>query len=220
MILHTETVSPYLLDVLECLMSSDIFKDFRLVGGTCLALQRGHRRSIDIDLFTDLPYGSMPLGQMRDYIESCFPVHENSDALNADYPGYTLYLGNDDTIRIKTDFFYTEPFIFAPIMVGNLRMADERDIAAMKLLAVSGQVKRQKDYWDIHELLESYSLNDMIEWALERYRYTLTKDEIISGLKAIDEVQESPEGIMNLKSLDYWELKVLDLKDIVKNLRK
>jgi Holliday junction resolvase-like predicted endonuclease len=31
-------------------MSSEVFNDFRLVGGTALALQRGHRRSVDIDM--------------------------------------------------------------------------------------------------------------------------------------------------------------------------
>lgn len=50
--LHNETVSPQLTRCLKKIMQSDIFKDFNLVGGTCLSLQLGHRRSIDIDLFT------------------------------------------------------------------------------------------------------------------------------------------------------------------------
>lgn len=54
--LHFETVSPVLLSILLKLMKSEVFSDFRLVGGTALALQRGHRRSIDIDMFTDLGY--------------------------------------------------------------------------------------------------------------------------------------------------------------------
>lgn len=64
MSLHYETISPLLLSILKKLMSSDILKDFRLVGGTSLALQRGHRHSIDIDLFTDLQYGDMPIKDM------------------------------------------------------------------------------------------------------------------------------------------------------------
>lgn len=51
--LHKDTVSPNLLNILEKLMVSEALKDFCLVGGTALSLQRGHRRSIDIDLFTD-----------------------------------------------------------------------------------------------------------------------------------------------------------------------
>lgn len=45
--LHNETVSPQLIRCLKTIMQSDIFKDFNLVGGTCLSLQLGHRRSID-----------------------------------------------------------------------------------------------------------------------------------------------------------------------------
>lgn len=47
--LHYETVSPQLVHCLKIIQESDIFKDFNLVGGTCLSLQLGHRRSIDID---------------------------------------------------------------------------------------------------------------------------------------------------------------------------
>ena len=59
--LHYNSVSENLLGILKKLMSSEVFKDFRLVGGTSLSLQRGHRKSIDIDLFTDIDYGSMPI---------------------------------------------------------------------------------------------------------------------------------------------------------------
>ena len=57
--LHYETVSPQLVHCLKIIQESEIFKDFNLVGGTCLSLQLGHRRSIDIDLFTAIDYGSM-----------------------------------------------------------------------------------------------------------------------------------------------------------------
>ena len=64
--LYYDTVSAPLLSILRKLMASEVFKDFRLVGGTALALQRGHRRSVDIDLFTDLDYADMPIANMRD----------------------------------------------------------------------------------------------------------------------------------------------------------
>ncbi len=57
--LHKETVSELLLSSLQKLMEEEAFSQFRLVGGTALALQLGHRVSIDIDLFTDMEYGSM-----------------------------------------------------------------------------------------------------------------------------------------------------------------
>ncbi len=44
---------------LQILMESDVFENFRLVGGTSLSLQLGHRISVDIDLFSDAHYGSI-----------------------------------------------------------------------------------------------------------------------------------------------------------------
>jgi len=49
--LHRKTVSAELLALLEALMTIRSFGAFRLVGGTALALQIGHRNSVDIDLF-------------------------------------------------------------------------------------------------------------------------------------------------------------------------
>ena len=63
--LHYETVSPLLKETLQKLVNSPIFKDFTLIGGTCLSLQLGHRRSIDIDLFTDIDYGTMNTKDMN-----------------------------------------------------------------------------------------------------------------------------------------------------------
>ena len=49
--LQTQTVSPELLELLNKIMKSEVFSDFILVGGTALALQIGHRNSVDIDMF-------------------------------------------------------------------------------------------------------------------------------------------------------------------------
>ncbi len=49
--LYTQTVNPQLLVILNELMAQALLRDYLLVGGTSLALQIGHRNSIDIDLF-------------------------------------------------------------------------------------------------------------------------------------------------------------------------
>lgn len=51
--LQTQAVEPALLELLKGLMEVDLFRPFVLVGGTSLALQIGHRVSIDLDLFGD-----------------------------------------------------------------------------------------------------------------------------------------------------------------------
>ena len=216
--LYYETVSDALLSILKKLMSSEVFKDFRLVGGTALALQHGHRRSVDIDLFTDLDYANMPLATMREFLEKEFPIHNGTESMMMPANGYHIFLSEGNEPPIKVDFFYTEPFIFPAIETEGLRITDQREIAAMKLGVIGSQIYRQKDYWDIHEMLENYSLPEMIKWALERAPYSITRDDIINGLRQVDQVQESPMGIVSLKPLSYWELKVLDLLEEVKDL--
>ena len=218
--LYYDTVSTPLLSILRRLMSAEVLNDFRLVGGTALALQRGHRMSVDIDLFTDLDYADMPVADMRNYLEKEFPVHRGTESMEMPANGYHIFLSEGQEPPIKVDFFYTEPFIFPAIEEDGLRIADQREIAAMKLGVIGNQIYRQKDYWDVHDLLEDYSLSEMIQWALQRDPYSFTKEDIIKGLQQVNQVEESPMGIVSLKTLSYWELKVLDLIEEVKILTK
>lgn len=52
--LYYNTENNLLKKSLLQLMAADEFASFRLVGGTALSLQIGHRESIDIDLFSDV----------------------------------------------------------------------------------------------------------------------------------------------------------------------
>lgn len=149
--LYYDTVSTPLLSILRRLMSAEVLNDFRLVGGTALALQRGHRMSVDIDLFTDLDYADMPVADMRNYLEKEFPVHRGTESMEMPANGYHIFLSEGQEPPIKVDFFYTEPFIFHAIEEDGLRIADQREIAAMKLGVIGNQIYRQKDYWDVHD---------------------------------------------------------------------
>ena len=157
----------------------------------------------------------MPLEEIRDFIEKTFPQHPGTETLEESALGYHLWVSDGNSPLIKVDLFYTDPFIFQPICQDGIRMADEREIAAMKLLAIAGPIKRQKDFWDIHELLQNYSFEEMIRWGIQRHPYSLTKEEIVEGFRCIDNIEESPEGIDSLRTMDFWELKVLDLKQTI-----
>ncbi len=61
--MHKETVEQSTLELLKTLQSDDSLKDFVLVGGTALALQLGHRKSIDIDLFSRNPFNANSLSE-------------------------------------------------------------------------------------------------------------------------------------------------------------
>lgn len=218
MTIHYQTVSEQLLTILRDLMQTDVFSQFRLVGGTALSLQRGHRRSIDIDLFTDMPYGTMPLQQMRDYLETHYPVHDGTEWMNESALGYSVRLGDGQLPPIKVDFFYTDPFIFPIVEADGIRLADPREIAAMKMLAIASPVKRQKDFWDIAELMHDYPLSKLVEYGVKRNEYTLTREDIVENLLRVREVEEAPEGIISLRPTAYWELMVLDIEAAAREL--
>lgn len=63
--LRTNIASPLLLECLRKIMNCETFNDFYLVGGTALALQRGHRLSVDIDMFTNASYGEMKTNEIK-----------------------------------------------------------------------------------------------------------------------------------------------------------
>jgi len=52
--LYYQAIDPATLEVLKHLLQIPEFSSLRLVGGTSLALQMGHRKSVDIDLFGKL----------------------------------------------------------------------------------------------------------------------------------------------------------------------
>lgn len=64
--LQIQTLAPATLQLLKRLMMDEELRVFRLVGGTALALQLGHRISVDLDLFTNRPFDEQLL---REYME-------------------------------------------------------------------------------------------------------------------------------------------------------
>ncbi len=167
--LHYRTVNGLLKESLARLMSAKELEDFRLAGGTSLSLQVGHRKSVDIDLFSDASYGSVNFGIIDDYLESHFPYFDHlADIVPG--MGKSYLIGNDRENALKLDVFHTDAFI-RPIKVEDgIRFASVEEIIAMKLDVVQ-RIGRKKDFWDLHELLSDYSVNEMLRLHRERYPY-------------------------------------------------
>lgn len=77
--LHYNTINPLMLRVLNILMGAIEFKDFRLIGGTALSLYRGHRESVDIDLFSDAPYDSIDFQAIDRFLNMTFSYVDTND---------------------------------------------------------------------------------------------------------------------------------------------
>lgn len=159
--LHWNTVAPTLKESLFMLMKEPIFADFRLVGGTALSLYRGHRMSVDIDLFTDKAYGTVKYQEIDAFLTDKYAYVDTSFGVPAGM-GRSYLIGSDDQRNIKLDVFYSmDKFLLSPHEEDGIRLASIEDIIAMKM-DVGARGGRKKDFWDLHELMDDYSLRQMI----------------------------------------------------------
>lgn len=209
--LHRNTVSDTLWISLNKLMEIEELKNFRLVGGTSLSLQIGHRMSVDIDLFTDSAYDSIDFNRIDEVIGSTFAAVEMGYGGNNSM-GKSYFVGTSKEDLVKLDIFYTDSFAFPVLIEQNIRFARLAEIAAMKL-EVIGNNGRKKDFWDLHELMEYFSLNQMVEFYEKRYPYSSSKKEIVSQLTFFDSADEDFEPICHRNK--YWELIKLDFVEAV-----
>lgn len=207
--IYKNTVSELLWETLSTLMTFDELNSFRLVGGTSLSLLLGHRISVDIDLFTDAEYGSINFDSIDKLFLDSFEHVEMGFGGNNNM-GKTYFIGNDKDELIKVDLFYTDPFVFPVIDFNGIRLSQLEEITAMKLEVV-GHTGRKKDFWDLHELMESYSISDMLEFYEKRYPYSYSKEEIIKKLSDFSEADSDFEPVC-LKN-KHWELIKLDFEE-------
>ncbi|MFV7236683.1 nucleotidyl transferase AbiEii/AbiGii toxin family protein [Flavobacterium sp. ZB4R12] len=167
--MYWNTVSPLLKQVLIDLMQEELFSSFRLVGGTSLSLQIGHRVSVDIDLFTDADYGSIDFKKIRSFLENKYPYCSSRNLDNVAFGTY-FEVGNSKEDFVKIDLYYTDEFIFDMISKDSIRMASENEIIAMKLDVVL-RGGRKKDFWDLHYYLDKVPIDEMISFYEQRYPY-------------------------------------------------
>jgi len=159
--LREETVEPATLGLLKKLVSLPELKQFRLVGGTALSLLFGHRKSIDLDLFTDQPLEKEVLiPALENTFGAIIPTNDRFKSI------YQCTIQN-----IKVDFVSVkDPFLNPVQIIEEIPFADTKDLIALKLNAIKGRGVK-KDFWDVAKLLEFYSMNELFQFYLERYSY-------------------------------------------------
>ncbi len=213
MTIYKNTVSDLLWDTLTRLMQFKELDVFRLVGGTSLSLLLGHRISVDIDLFTDAEYKSIDFNKIDNLFETSFRYVDYSFGGN-DSMGKSYLVGNNKEETIKVDLFYTDPFQYPIVDYNGIRLSQLEEIVAMKL-EVIGNNGRKKDFWDIHELMESFSLDEMLSFYEKRYPYSHSKEEIVKKLTDFNMADTDFDPIC-LKG-KHWELIKLDIVESVEN---
>ena len=155
--LQTKTVVPDLLELLKKLMSESLFSEFNLVGGTCLALQLGHRNSVDIDLF----------GNSEINIELFIEKLNSFGDLTVTQSTKNILITKIN--NVKVDFVnYKYPLLKDFLVKDNIRMVSTQDIAAMKLNAIAGRGSK-KDFIDLYFLLNEFSMKEILNFYTQKF---------------------------------------------------
>ena len=156
--LQEKTVEARTLELLTRLMKDDALNSFFLVGGTALALQIGHRKSVDLDLFNLSPFDTLPL----------FEVLSEKYHFEVEFQAKNTLKGTVEGVKI--DFItHAYPLVEELNLENGIRFAGIRDIAAMKLNAIVGNGTRLKDFTDVAFLSSHISLEDMLNAYCRKY---------------------------------------------------
>ena len=154
-------IAPATFQLIQHLQAIPELKEFYLVGGTALALQLGHRNSIDIDLFTKNDFEA---GDIEKFLGSNY-----SFSATLARKGTLLAVVNN----IKTDFIrHNYELLFPPVTEEGISLLRKEDIAAMKFHAIIQSGKRLKDFIDIYYLLEHFSMKQMVGFFSAKYKYS------------------------------------------------
>lgn len=199
--LHFNTIAEPTLALLKALQSFDLLKELRLVGGTSLALQKGHRISVDIDLFGMVDMQELEFSGLLNQFEKRIEIQKSRNI--------HIYAINDVKVDIVN---YPYHWIQEPVIYGNLKLAGLKDIAAMKLSAISGRGSK-KDFVDIHLLLKEFSLSQLISFYESKYPEA-NSYLVIKSLSyfADADMDENPNMLIPWE----WELIKHDIRNILK----
>ncbi len=198
--LHLETIDSRTLELILRLNQDVIFQKFILVGGTGLALQLGHRTSVDIDLFSQ---DSFDTGYYLEHLERSY--------------GFELQFAHKDTLKGFIDgvlidiLTHPYPFVGKVIDQQGIRLASMQDIAALKLNAIAIDGTRLKDFVDLYFLLKRFSLKQMM--GFYEFKYSQRNVfHVVKSLTYFNEVDTKTWPVMMLEQ-------DMDMGSIISSIR-
>jgi predicted nucleotidyltransferase component of viral defense system len=182
--------------VLEKIAQSGVADYFYLAGGTALAMHLGHRESIDLDFFSDEDFLTSEIKEQVSRL--------GNFELTAEEKG-TVH-GVLDGVRVSF-LKYRYSLLFDLIDFEKIKLADERDIVAMKIDAISSRGSK-KDFIDVYFLLEKYSLNEMIGFFEKKYSSVkFNKLHILKSLTYFEDAEKEPMPVMIKKDAEWLDIK-------------
>jgi predicted nucleotidyltransferase component of viral defense system len=179
---------------------------FYLAGGTALALQIGHRTSVDFDFYTEKKFDSRKL---REEFDKRFKKVQE------------IYIA-EDTLELNVDgvgmsfFRYPYKLIRTCQEINGINLASKEDIAAMKIISIS-QRGRRRDFIDIYFLIKEFGFAQIIQFVKEKYpMFNIYVG--LQGLTYFKDADEDPEKgrFKLLKEVKWAEIKKFIIKEVKK----
>lgn len=170
-----------------------------------MAIHLGHRESVDLDFFTEKDFD----------IETIKHKLANKGGYKIDTELSHTLDGTLDGVRVSL-FHNPHKPLFPLKEYSGISLADERDVAAMKINAISGRGSK-KDFIDLYFLLKSYSINELIGFFEDMYSdVEYNKTHLIKSLSYFEKADSEPSPKM-LKNVSWSDVKK-EIRDQVQKL--
>lgn len=192
--MHPKVLSSDAWKTVRRLRSEGALESWTLAGGTALALQIGHRYSEDLDFFRGESFASERLAVELSRIGRVSVRNRGADTLHVTLAG------------LKISFLSTQvPFLFPGTLYRGLTLADPRDIAVMKLIAIGGRGSR-RDFVDLYFYLQGGGdLEALFALSKRRFRdVDFNEYHLLKSLVYFEDAEAEPMPKM-IRDVD-WEM--------------
>lgn len=181
--------------------------DYYLAGGTALALQIGHRDSVDFDFFCTNEFETQIL------MDSCKKIFIDHKILKVQDESNTLTIIVDDDIKIS--FFSYNYTLLDPLIIEEyMTLASTNDIACMKLSAITSR-STLKDYVDLYEILQQKDLHELLQQIPQKFP-TLDTNLILKSLVYFDDIVDEPILFKHGKNISLNTIKEFLIAEVKK----
>ncbi len=183
---------------------------YYLAGGTALALQIGHRDSIDFDFFSPTSFDTSILFTECEQIFTGYTLTKTQDERD------TLSFLIDNTVSVSF-LGYPYPLVESLVEAKEFNLASLTDIGCMKFGALSSR-SVLKDYVDIFFILKSLSLRSLLDAAANKLP-TLDRNLILKSLVYFDDVTKEQIRFMPGFEISFAEIQLFLQKTVAAEVK-
>lgn len=185
----TTVLSAQTKKLLYQITSLPVLKNFYLAGGTGLALQLKHRKSEDLDFFSPSVFSLEEIKTALTEVNEVRITYENHQTLHLVLVGTKVSF-----------FYYNYPLLFDLLKHNTIKLADKRDIAAMKIAAIASRGTK-RDFIDLYFLLQQYSVEQLLDFFKQKYhRISYSYLHLLKSLMYFQDAEDEPMPKMLIKT--------------------